>query len=28
VEWTSDDQSDAALMALAVDNTPFLWTPR
>jgi hypothetical protein len=28
VEWTSDDQSDAALMALAVDNTPFLWMPR
>jgi hypothetical protein len=28
VEWTSDDQSDAALMALAVDNTPFLWDPR
>jgi hypothetical protein len=28
VEWTSDDQSDAALMALAVDNTPALWMPR
>ena len=27
-EWTSDDQSDAALMALAVDNTPALWMPR
>ena len=27
VEWTSDDQSDAALMALAVDNTPALWMP-
>lgn len=28
IEWTSDDQSDAALMALAVDNTPALWEPR
>jgi hypothetical protein len=28
VEWKTDDQSDAALMALAVENTPSLWTPR
>jgi len=28
VEWTTDDQSDAALLALAVENTPALWEPR
>lgn len=28
IEWTSDDQSDAALMALAIENTPTLWEPR
>ena len=28
IEWTSDDQSDAALLALAIENTPTLWEPR